>query len=204
MSKIKLSLGLAVFWLIAGLVAVGVSFLFPASAAEGKGEATRVSSAQQTKVLTPAFIENAIYEKEDLGTNLALEKTATANGYNDVYEAIYCNDGLDTSYWEGEADEYPQLLTVDLGADTDISTVRILLNPDSIWSKRTMTYSVEVSADGENYTALVTEAGFDFNPKTGNQYTHRFDTTSARYVRLVFTGNTGAYGGQVAEFEIFA
>ena len=46
-------------------------------------------------------------------------------------------------------------------------------------------------------------ATYTFNPATGNVVTITFTSTSQRYVRLSITANSGAPGGQVAEFEIY-
>ena len=47
-------------------------------------------------------------------------------------------------------------------------------------------------------------ATYDFDPKTGNEITLPFDAVKAQYVRVTITKNTGAKGGQVAEFEIYS
>lgn len=39
---------------------------------------------------------------------------------------------------------------------------------------------------------------------TGNEITLPFDAVKAQYVRVTITKNTGAKGGQVAEFEIYS
>jgi len=73
----------------------------------------------------------------------------------------------------------------------------------AIWGKRTQTLAVQISDDGENFTPLAREKQYTFDPDTGNEVQILFDDTQARYVELVFTENSGAGGGQVAEFEIY-
>jgi len=51
---------------------------------------------------------------------------------------------------------------------------------------------------------LVASAGYTFNPSTGNTATISLPSgTSARYVQLSFTGNTGWSAAQLSEFEVF-
>ena len=45
---------------------------------------------------------------------------------------------------------------------------------------------------------------YEFNPKSGNEVTIPFDEVKAQYVRVTITKNTGAKGGQLAEFEIYS
>jgi hypothetical protein len=132
--------------------------------------------------------------------NLALGKPIAENGHTQTYVATNANDGNLTTYWEGAA--YPNLLTVDLGSAQSISSIKIKLNP--AWGARTQTLSVLGSTDNVNFTTtLKASAGYGFDPATSNVVTITFTSTSTRYVRLSFTANTGAPGGQVAEFEIY-
>ncbi len=62
---------------------------------------------------------------------------------------------------------------------------------------------MEISDDGENFTLLAGEKQYTFDPDTGNEVQLLFDDIQARYVQLVITENSGAGGGQVAEFEIY-
>ncbi len=141
------------------------------------------------------------------GTNIALGKAVSDNGFQDVYVAKNAVDGNTdgASYWEGMNGEYPNELTVDLGAPASINAVRVLLCPLQIWGKRTQKFSVSTSDDGTNFTEVVANKGYEFDPKTGNQAVVNFDPEiTTRYVRLSFTGNTGASAGQVAEFEVYS
>lgn len=138
------------------------------------------------------------------GTNIALKKKVKASSYADVYTPKKVTDGKATgvSYWEGKPD-YPNYLTVDLDSIQTFHAIRIALNPMAIWGKRTQTIAVQISDDGENFTTLAGEKQYIFDPDTGNEVQILFDDTQARYVELVFTENSGAGGGQVAEFEIY-
>ena len=72
------------------------------------------------------------------------------------------------------------------------------------WSTRTETLSVLGSTNGTSYSQIVGSAGYTFNPSTGNTVTISLPSgTSARYVELSFTGNTGWSAAQLSEFEVF-
>jgi hypothetical protein len=60
------------------------------------------------------------------------------------------------------------------------------------------------SNNGSSFTQIVGSAGYTFNPSTGNTVTISLPSgTSAQYVRLSFTGNTGWSAAQLSEFEVF-
>lgn len=139
------------------------------------------------------------------GTNVALDGLMTSNGYTDVYPATNANDGTSdaASYWEGPAGETADL-TLNMKKKHNIHTIRLSLNPMSIWSKRTQTLSIEVSDDGENFTELVASADYQFDPNTGNEVVIDIPDVETQYVKLIITKNTGATSGQVAEFEVYS
>lgn len=139
------------------------------------------------------------------GKNVALDGKASANGYTDVYTPVYANDGdrNTTSYWEGEGKGNDEL-TIDLQKAYTVHTVRLGLNPATIWGARKQTLSVSVSEDGKKYQEIIPSKEYDFDPKTGNEVTLTFDEVKAQYVKLAITKNTGAKGGQIAEFEIYS
>src|SRR6202034_3551431 len=67
------------------------------------------------------------------------------------------------------------------------------------------TLSVLSSTNGSTFTQIVASAGYAFNPATGNTATISLPSgTSAQYVELSFTANTGWDAAQLSEFEIFA
>lgn len=68
------------------------------------------------------------------GKNVAIGSRASANGYTDVYPATNAVDGRreSISYWEGPVDG-ESILTVNLKKAYSIHTMRVALNPDSIW-----------------------------------------------------------------------
>lgn len=133
--------------------------------------------------------------------NLALGKTVTANNYTQSYVAANANDGNVNTYWEGAANSYPNTLTADLGSSQPV--YKIVLKLNSSWEERTQTLSVLTSNDNSTYNTAVASAAYTFSPSSSNTVTITFNQVNARYVRLQFTANTKASGGQAAEFEIY-
>lgn len=166
---------------------------------------TIIESPDQTEAEThPDFIKEEFVLTLPEGENIAIGKKIKDNGFTDVYGANRANDGSTdgSSYWEGK--DYPNTLTIDLETPASIYTVRLALNPMSVWGKRTQTIAINISMDGENFTELVKTKQYTFDPDTGNQLQIPFDEVETRFVQLVFTENSGAGGGQVAEFEIYS
>lgn len=174
-----------------------VNFNYVSLSAIGAVTATQTP----TKTYTPVGPTQTPTQTPASNPNLALGKTIVANGSTSSFVATNANDGNVTTYWEGAA--YPNLLTVDLSSAQNVSSVKIKLNPDSLWAARTQTLAVLGSTDNVNFTTLKASATYAFDPATGNQVTITFTTTSTRYVRLSITANTGAPAGQVAEFEVY-
>lgn len=137
------------------------------------------------------------------GSNLALGKPITASSTVHTFVAANANDNNLTTYWEGAGGSYPQTLTVSLGANANLTSVVVKLNPDAAWATRTQTIAVQGrSQSSTTFTTLKAAATYTFNPATGNSVTIPVTGTAAD-VRLVFTSNSGAPAGQAAEFQIF-
>ncbi|MBT2388932.1 discoidin domain-containing protein [Streptomyces sp. ISL-1] len=135
-------------------------------------------------------------------SNLAVGKPISASSVIHTFVAENANDNSLTTYWEGAAASYPGTLTVNLGANADLSSVVVKLNPDSGWGTRTQNIQVlgrEQSAQG--FTSLAAAKDYTFNPASGNAVTVPVDARVAD-VQLKFTSNTGATAGQVAEFQV--
>ncbi|MEU1709221.1 discoidin domain-containing protein [Streptomyces sp. NPDC005706] len=136
------------------------------------------------------------------GSDLAVGKPVTASSAVDPYAAANAVDNSTTTYWEGAAGSYPNTLTVKLGANADVDRLVLKLNPDSVWAKRTQTIEVlgrEQSAT--DFTSLVAARSYTFDPADGNAVTVPVSARVAD-VRLRFTANSGATGGQLAEFQV--
>jgi F5/8 type C domain/Glycosyl hydrolases family 28 len=136
--------------------------------------------------------------------NLALNKKITTSSAIQNYIAMNATDGSDTTYWEGAADSYPNTVDLDLGAITAVSSIKIKLNPNSLWGQRTQTFSVFGSTDGNNYSPIVDSATYTFDPAANsNIVAVPFATQKIQYLRLIFTANSGGTAGQIAELEVY-
>lgn len=107
-----------------------------------------------------------------------------------------------TTYWEGAGGSYPNTLTVDLGANANITSIVLKLNPDSAWATRTQNIQV-LGHDqyGTTFNNLVSAANYTFNPASGNTVTIPVSATASA-VQLKITSNTGSSAGQIAEFQV--
>ncbi|MFJ8848259.1 CARDB domain-containing protein [Streptomyces cyaneofuscatus] len=134
-------------------------------------------------------------------TDLARGKTVTASGSHGGFPVVNANDGQVNTYWESNG--HPSNLTVRLGADADLQSVVIKLNPDPIWGTRTQEFQVlGRTQSGTGFTSLKSRAGYVFNPAT-NQNTVTVPVSGrAADLQLQFFSNTGAPGAQVAEIQI--
>jgi hypothetical protein len=134
-------------------------------------------------------------------TNLAAGKPIEASSTVHTFVATNANDNNVATYWESAAG-YPSTLTVKLGSNADVSSVVVKLNPDPAWGARTQNIQVlgrEQSATA--FTSIVARADYLFNPSAQNTVTIPV-TGRAADLRLQFFSNTGAPGGQVAEFQV--
>jgi Alpha-1,3-glucanase catalytic domain D1/Alpha-1,3-glucanase catalytic domain D2/F5/8 type C domain len=137
------------------------------------------------------------------GGNLAAGRPTSETSHTGGYVSANAVDGNASTYWESANNAFPQSWTVDLGASRTLARLVLRLPPVSAWQTRTQTLSVLGSGDGSMYTTVVASAGYTFDPATGNTVTIPV-TTSQRYLRLTFTGNTGWPAGQLSEFEAYA
>ncbi|MGW0520537.1 discoidin domain-containing protein [Crossiella sp. NPDC003009] len=137
----------------------------------------------------------------DSGTNLAQGKPITASSHVHNFVAANANDNNAQTYWEGGAG-YPNTLTVSLGANADVSSVVLKLDPGTAWGRRTQTLEVLGRDQGGGaFSQLAASAQHVFDPATGNTVTIAAKGRAAD-LQLRFTGNTGAPAGQVAEFQV--
>ncbi|GAA2070206.1 discoidin domain-containing protein [Actinomadura alba] len=136
------------------------------------------------------------------GSNLAAGKPITASSTIFNFVAANANDNNVATYWEAAANAYPNTLTVSLGARAQLSSVVLRLNPDAAWATRTQTIEVQGRSSGTAaFTTLAAAAARTFNPASGNTVTIPVSGTAAE-VRLRITANSGATGGQAAEFQV--
>ncbi|MGW5989286.1 CARDB domain-containing protein [Streptomyces anulatus] len=134
-------------------------------------------------------------------TDLARGKPVVASGSHGGFPAAGANDGNVNSYWESNG--LPADLTVKLGADADLESVVVKLNPDPIWGSRTQDIQVlGRTQDGTAFISLRARAGYAFNP-SGNQNTVTIPVDGrVADLQLKFFANTGAPGAQIAEIQV--
>ncbi|MFG2172043.1 CARDB domain-containing protein [Streptomyces niveus] len=137
----------------------------------------------------------------DDGTDLARGKPIEASSTIHTFVAANANDGALNTYWESTG--HPSILTVKLGAEADITSVVVKLNPDAAWGARTQNIQVLGRAQGATgFTSLKARADYSFNPAT-NQNSVRIPVTGrVADLQLQIFSNTGAQGGQVAELQV--
>ncbi|MFJ1866314.1 discoidin domain-containing protein [Streptomyces sp. NPDC088097] len=136
------------------------------------------------------------------GSNLAVGKPVEASSVIHTFVAENANDNNTATYWEGAGGAYPSTLTVKLGANADVSSLVLKVNPDSSWGRRTQSIQVlgrEQGAPGA--TGLIAAKDYVFDPASGNTVTIPL-TARVADVQLRFTANTGSSNGQIAEFQV--
>ncbi|KWX79318.1 glycosyl hydrolase [Paenibacillus riograndensis] len=135
------------------------------------------------------------------GSNIAIGKAITASSSTQSFVAANANDNSTSTYWEGNG--HPNTLTLDLGANYNISSIVLKLNPAAEWSTRTQ--SIQVLGHDQStstFSNLVTVQSYTFNPSSGNSVTLPVSATVKR-LQLNITSNSGAPSGQIAEFQVF-
>ncbi|MEU8414624.1 CARDB domain-containing protein [Amycolatopsis japonica] len=136
------------------------------------------------------------------GANLAAGKPIEATSAVHSFVPANANDNNTATYWESAAG-YPNSLTVKLGVDAEVDSVVVKLNPDAIWGARTQNFEILGRAQGATaFTSLSARADHRFDPATNQNSVVVPVSGRASDVRLQFFANSGAPGGQVAEFQV--
>ena len=137
-------------------------------------------------------------------TNIAAGRPATASSQvNSTQAATTATDGDANTYWESVNGSFPQWLQVDLGSAYAIGKVTLKLPPSTAWGTRTQTLSVLTSTDGSSFGTAVGSATYTFDPASGNTASITVPGTTARYLRVNITANSGWPAGQVSELEVY-
>ncbi|GIH20715.1 choice-of-anchor D domain-containing protein [Rugosimonospora africana] len=137
-------------------------------------------------------------------TNIAAGRPATASSQvNATQVPATATDGDPNTYWESANGSFPQWLQVDLGSSYSIGKVTLDLPPSTAWGTRTQTLSVQTSTNGSSFDTAVGSATYTFNPATGNTVSITVPGSTARYVRVNITANSGWPAGQVSEFQVY-
>ncbi|MFC6599731.1 discoidin domain-containing protein [Kitasatospora paranensis] len=186
--------GTATVFTVSGLTA-STSYTFDVQALDAAGGVSQPSN--QAAATTAAEGSPTV--------NLALHRPASESSHTQVYGSGNAVDGDPNTYWESANNAFPQWLQVDLGAATGVRRIVLALPPATAWATRTQTVAVQGSTDGAAFAQLLGASGCTFDPATGNTATLTLPATATtRYVRLVFTANTGWPAGQVSEFRVYA
>jgi hypothetical protein len=137
-------------------------------------------------------------------TNIAAGKPASASSQvNGTQAASTVTDGDANTYWESANNAFPQWAQVDLGSTYNVGKVVLKLPPATAWATRTQTLSVQTSTNGTSFGTAVGSATYTFNPASANTVTVTVPGTSARYVRVNITANSGWPAGQLSELEVY-
>jgi hypothetical protein len=183
---------------VGGSCTVAVKFT-PTTGGTRSGTLTVTSNANNSP-LTVGLTGNGISSS----TNIAAGQPASASSANGPYVAANMTDADPSTYWESANGSFPQWAQVDLGQNFSIGKVILKLPPSTAWGARTQTLSVLGSTDGSNFSTIVGSAGYTFDPTANNNtVTITFPATTARYVRVNITANTGWPAGQLSDFEVF-
>jgi hypothetical protein len=135
--------------------------------------------------------------------NLALGKSISANGH--IYDFVQQSavDGEVLSYFEGAANSFPNIVTLDLGEATEVSGQTLKLNPKRIWQSRTQTIELKVSDDGSTFTSAVPATEYVFDPEENTNSVTIVWQGKTRYLQLIGTSNSEATALQIAEWEVY-
>ncbi len=136
------------------------------------------------------------------GTNLALNKPIDGTAYTYIFAPANADDGDVTTYFEGSS--YPSNLTVHLGANADLTSVAVKLNPATAWGARTQTIAVlGREQSSSTFTTLSAAKSYSFDPNANANTVTIPVSGRVTDVELSITSNSGAPGGQAAEFQVF-
>jgi hypothetical protein len=183
---------------VGGSCAVTVSFK-PTTGGSRTGTVTITSNANNSPTAVTLSGTGI-----DSTTNIAAGKTASASSSSSPYVPADLTDADASSYWESTDGSFPQWAQVDLGQSYSVGKVVLKLPPSTAWGARTETLSVQDSTDGSNFATVVGSAGYTFDPSANNNtVTITFNASTARYVRVNITANTGWPAGQLSDFEVF-
>jgi hypothetical protein len=161
----------------------------------------RVGFVNGGKQTTAQLAELQVFAAAVSTNDLTDGHPLTASSSIGEYPAANAGDGNAATYWESNNNAFPQWIQADLGASVAVN--RVVVKLPASWPARTQTLTVRRSTDGANFTDLIANTGYQFNPASGNTATITFADTTARYVRLHITANTGWPAGQVSELEVY-
>ncbi|MEK8105067.1 discoidin domain-containing protein [Micromonospora sp. M12] len=133
---------------------------------------------------------------------MAAGRSTSASSQGSGFPASNAVDSNAGSYWESGGGSFPHWWQVDLGASHQVN--KLVVRLPAGWGARTQTITVQGSVDGSSFSTIAAASAFAFDPATGNTVTRTLTTTTARYVRLSISGNTGWAAAQLAQVEVYA
>ncbi|WP_394940921.1 CARDB domain-containing protein [Psychromicrobium sp. YIM B11713] len=134
---------------------------------------------------------------------LSTGKSTSESSQNDVYGSANVTDGNQSSYWESANNAFPQWVQVDLGENSTVESLQLKLPDAAAWATRSQTIAVLSSTDGSSFQTIQSASSYTFDPAQHNTVSVDVPDTSARYVRLQFSANTGWPAAQLSEFEVW-
>jgi parallel beta-helix repeat protein len=177
---------------------VGVTFR-PTAGGARTGSLTVRSNANNA-TLTVGLSGSGI----DSSTDVAAGRPASASSVTQSFVPANLTDSDTSSYWESQDGTFPQWAQVDLGQNYSVGRITLKLPPLAVWNTRDETLSVQTSTDGNSFTTAVPSASYTFDPNgDNNTVTITVPGSTARYVRVNITANTGWPAAQLSDFEVF-
>ena len=140
-------------------------------------ESAKLSAVVSPDVLAPFLSAARAKLNSAVGGGAVKDRMlkSTLNTYENYVPANALDGDLSTFYWTAGAPVNGSAFTVDLGAETEITGVRLLMGADSHADDYIRAGVIEYSSDGKNYTQLCDTTG---------RVTEKNASFSARYVRL--------------------
>jgi lysophospholipase L1-like esterase len=148
-----------------------------------------------TRTPTPSATPTPTPTPTPTGTsNLALNKTSSADSSQSGRGANYGNDGSTSTRWCANNGNTGHWWKVDLGSSRNITSTGVMWEFAKVYK-----YKVEVSTDNTNWTLKVDKTA---NTSTAQTQTDTF-TATARYVRITITGLASGTWASLFEFRVF-
>ncbi|WP_435737541.1 discoidin domain-containing protein [Cellulosimicrobium sp. PMB13] len=173
----------------------------------GRGSAPSRPPRRSLRVLAATTAASALLAPLGLATSataaptvLSTGRATAASSNNSPYLSGNLTDGNQGTYWESTNSSFPQWAQVDLGTAATVED--LVLKLPTGWETRNQTLSVQASTDGSAFTTLKAPQAYTFDPSSGNTVTVDVPDTSARYVRVAITANSGWPAGQLSELEV--
>ncbi|MEZ6124727.1 MAG: discoidin domain-containing protein [Planctomycetaceae bacterium] len=130
--------------------------------------------------------------------NAAFQKSVTAKSTQSGNENKNLTDGRLDTRWCADGGQTNEWVTVDLGESVHVKNLRLH------WERRqgsTYWYTIEASADGEQWKTIVDESKSD--SKDGIR-SHAVDAPNTRYLKTTFLGCSTNGWGSIWEFEAYS